>query len=116
MKTERRMKTIMKRKSRGVWAGTFPFGEADPAAVEKEIRAHLSQLECLFADWQIEHVFDHLRVLVEIRKHVPGRGFGTDSAVIGNLEYVVSALIREAQPAPPPPRRSVYEWIREPAL
>jgi hypothetical protein len=110
------MTGIMKRTGRGVWEGSFVLGQGDPVTIERDLRDHLARISLLFASYEIATVADHLRVLVEIRTHIPGRGFGTDSAVIGNLEYVVSALIREAQPAPPPPRRSVYEWIREPAL
>jgi hypothetical protein len=109
------MHVIMKRTGRGVWLGTFPLRQAAPV-VERDVRDHLSRISFLFARWEIEVMPDRLRVLVEIRTHIPGRGYGTDSAIVGNVEHVVVDIIDRAQPTAPPARRSVYEWLRAPAL
>lgn len=107
------MKPIMKRTGRGVWVGMFPLGEAAPTTVEHDVRVYLSRISLIFSRSEVNVASGSLRVLVEIRTHVPGRGFGTDSAVIGNVQYVVLDIIDRAQPSP---KKSAYEWLRAPAV
>ena len=106
----------MSRKGRGVWVGSFPLGQAEATDIERELRDYLACVSMVFGRSEVRATTERVHLLVEIRKHVPGRGFGTDSAVIGNVEHVVSEMIRRAQPHPQPARRSVYEWLRAPAI
>jgi hypothetical protein len=104
------MEAIMRRKGGGVWQGVFPLEQVDGTKSLPGVRAHLALLSALLRDWEVWVAHDRLHVRVSLAVHVPGRGFGTDSAIIGNLEHFIARWVASQRMGGRPP--SVWDRLR----